>query len=337
MAAKRHKAEDYSFICAYMASRDKYLLTSDKIDKMLDSKTADDAARILLEMNYLDESENVSASDFETILSRELKKTYSLILPFVPEQGYFELFLYPNDYHNMKTLLKAEFLGIKADEFLIDAGTIPSDTLEDMLRGRAFEKMRPEMAKGIQEALEEYNVSHDPQTIDFILDKACYKDMNDLVSGLDSDFIKRYLALKIDIINLVTFIRIREMGKPVSLFLKVFIENGNIPADVFEGGFEEETEQFAERLESYGLQAVLSESAQMIRESGRVTMLEKLCDNYLMSYIAEAKYICYGLEPLIANVAAKENEIKTVRIILAGKLAGISTEQIRERVRETYA
>ena len=71
--------------------------------------------------------------------------------------------------------------------------------------------------------------------------------------------------------------------------------------------------------------------------TGRVTVLEKLCDNFLMSYIAEAKYITYGIEPLVAHIAAKENEIRTVRIILAGKLAGIPTGQIRERVRDTYA
>ncbi|MCI8744511.1 MAG: V-type ATP synthase subunit C, partial [Lachnospiraceae bacterium] len=33
---------------------------------------------------------------------------------------------------------------------------------------------------------------------------------------------------------------------------------------------------------------------------------------------------------------ARENEIKTVRIILSGKLNGLSDDSIRERVREMY-
>jgi len=337
MAIKKHKNEEYSFICGFMAARDKYLLTRDRIDKMLESKTPDDAVRVLIELGYGDEAENTPAMEFESLLSRELEKTYSLILPYVPEKAYFEIFLYPSDYHNVKTLLKAEALGIKAGKFLMETGSVSAGRLADLVHGRDFENMRTDMADGIRDALEVYSKTHDPQTIDLILDKACYRDMNLLAKELHCDFIKGYLALRIDFINLITFIRIREMDKPAGFFSKVFIEDGNIPEEVFEEGFEEPNEQFTDRLLPYGLQNVLMDSAQMIRETGRVTILEKLCDNYLMDYIREARYITYGIEPLIAYIAAKENEVKTVRIIMAGKLAGLPSELIRERVRDTYA
>jgi len=337
MTAKRYKNEDYSFVCGYIASRDKYLLTQERIDRMLESKTADDALRILLEMNYGEEIESISPIEFEAILSGELEKAYSFVLPFVPDRSYFEMFLYPGDYHNIKTLLKAESLGIEADELLMETGTIPAADLKDLVRERNYDDMRDIMADGMKDALEEYSLSHDPQCIDLILDKACYKDMSLLVSGLNSDFIKEYMALRIDLINLTTFIRIREMGKPPGFYSKGFVEGGNIPEQVFEDGFEEHVEQFAERLDNYGLHDVLIKSAKMIRETGRITVLEKLCDNYLMEYLKQAKYITYGIEPLIAYIAARENEIKTVRIIMAGKLAGISPDLLRERVREPYA
>ena len=51
----------------------------------------------------------------------------------------------------------------------------------------------------------------------------------------------------------------------------------------------------------------------------------------------ESKYISFGIEPLIGYLAAKESEIMTVRIIMAGKLAGIPAELIKERLRDTYA
>ena len=38
----------------------------------------------------------------------------------------------------------------------------------------------------------------------------------------------------------------------------------------------------------------------------------------------------------MAYALARENEIKTVRIILSGKLNGLSDDSIRERVREMY-
>ena len=135
----------------------------------------------------------------------------------------------------------------------------------------------------------------------------------------------------------MTFVRIREIGKTQEFFSKTFIDQGNIPESLFKEGFGESTEQFAERLVFFGLQDVLLESVQMIREEGRVTNLEKLCDNFLLSYIEEAKYISYSVEPLIAYIAAKDNEIKTVRTIMVGKLTGLPPDQIRERIRDTYA
>ena len=303
---------------------------------MLDCKTADDAIKILLELDYGDGDENISALGFEALLSRELVKTYDIVLSMVPEQAYFEFLLYPNDYHNVKTLLKAEFLGIGANELLIDAGTIPADALTDMVRNRDWLSMREDMAHGIQDALEVYAATQDPQEVDLILDKACYSDMSLLAAELGREFISAYLALKIDVINLITFIRAKEMNKPRDFFAKVFIEEGNIPDKVFLGGYDEPAEQFAEKLAIYGLRDVLLEGANMIRETGRFTALEKLCDNFLLASLEDAKYIASGIEPLIAYLTAKESEIKTVRIIMAGKLAGISNELIRERLRSTY-
>lgn len=40
--------------------------------------------------------------------------------------------------------------------------------------------------------------------------------------------------------------------------------------------------------------------------------------------------------PLIGYLYAKENELTTIRIILTGRLAGLDSDTIRERLRESY-
>jgi V/A-type H+-transporting ATPase subunit C len=44
----------------------------------------------------------------------------------------------------------------------------------------------------------------------------------------------------------------------------------------------------------------------------------------------------FGLAPVAAYVAAIENEIVAARMILTGKLAGVKTETLRSRLRESY-
>ena len=55
-------------------------------------------------------------------------------------------------------------------------------------------------------------------------------------------------------------------------------------------------------------------------------------DSILNRYADELTKVNYITNPAIA----RENEIKTVRIILSGKQSGFSDDSIRERVREMY-
>ena len=72
-------------------------------------------------------------------------------------------------------------------------------------------------------------------------------------------------------------------------------------------------------------------------KNGKLSSLEKLSDNYILNKLKVAKYVTFGPQPIFAYIAAKETEIKIIRIIMVGKLNNIGTSVIRERVREVYA
>ena len=48
------------------------------------------------------------------------------------------------------------------------------------------------------------------------------------------------------------------------------------------------------------------------------------------------KYETFQVGPIVAYIIARENEIKTAGIILAGKRNGLPEEFITERIREMY-
>lgn len=52
---------------------------------------------------------------------------------------------------------------------------------------------------------------------------------------------------------------------------------------------------------------------------------ERYCDNQLIELIKPQKSNYFGLEPIAAYLLARENEIKTVRLILYGKRSGTTT------------
>ena len=63
---------------------------------------------------------------------------------------------------------------------------------------------------------------------------------------------------------------------------------------------------------------------------------DRWCDNRAIEAIKPQKYNPFSAGPIAAYALARENEIKTVRIILSGKRVGMPEASIRERIREMY-
>ena len=63
---------------------------------------------------------------------------------------------------------------------------------------------------------------------------------------------------------------------------------------------------------------------------------ERWCDNRIIREIRPQQYNPFTVGPLAAFLLARENEVKTVRIILSGKWNHLREEAVRERMREMY-
>ena len=77
-----------------------------------------------------------------------------------------------------------------------------------------------------------------------------------------------------------------------------------------------------------------AEAVPEIRKSP--SAFERWCDNLMIRKIRPEIHHPFTIGPLAAYILARDNEIKCVRMILSGKVNDLSTESIRERVRETY-
>ena len=55
-----------------------------------------------------------------------------------------------------------------------------------------------------------------------------------------------------------------------------------------------------------------------------------------MAYLAKARMIPFGEQPVIAYLYAREAEATAIRIILTGRMAGIDGTTIRARLRRAY-
>jgi len=168
---------------------------------------------------------------------------------------------------------------------------------------------------------------------DFVLDKAYFTELRAAVDKVDSPFLRGYAAILIDSANLRSAVRTLRMGKGQDFLREVLIPDGNVGAERVANATDKDS------LAALYAHSALEKAAVLGGEAlsgGSMTAFELACDNAVNDYLKGARLISYGCEVPVAYMAAVEGEITAIRMILTGRLAGVPSQTIRERLRDLY-
>lgn len=330
--ARKLKDTDYLFISTYLRAREKNLLTAARMERMIDAPSEEEAGKVLQEIGY-GEFSVTSDRELSAALAAEREKMFADLYRFVPDKAVVDVFKVKYDYHNIKVLLKAQAMGLNGEHLLVDAGRVPAEKLQRALTDGEYDILPSELAAAAREASEVLSTTGDPQLADFVLDRAYYAEMLASAKRTRSKFLAGYVRATIDAANLRSAVRTIRMRKGGDFLKKVLFEGGDVPTDKIlaaaMGG------NLEEPFRSTTLRAAAELGAEAAR-GGSLTRFEKVCDDAVTAAAAKAKSVPFGEEAVIGYLVAKEIEFTAVRIIMSSRMAGISGEVIRERLREAY-
>ncbi len=327
------KDTDYLFLSTRIRALERSLLSRERMERMLDAQTVGDAVKVLAECGY-PEVEEVTASSINGMLAAVRQRTFDDLYLFAPDPNIIDVFKVKYDYHNAKVLLKSEALGIEADNLLVSTGRVPAAQIKECIHASDFRGLPGSLAGAIQQARETLGNTRDPQIADFALDQAYFADMFAIARESESSFLEGYVRINIDAVNLKSLVRTLRMGKDTDFLRTVLFPGGNVDANRIVANVNSGapmTDLYATSV----LKAAAEEGAAAVA-GGKLTLFEKLCDDAVMAYVGNARYVAFGEAPVVAYLAAKEAEMVAVRIILTGRLAGLPADTIRERLRESY-
>lgn len=330
---EKRRDTDYLFLTTRVRALECRLLDRDQREHMLEAATAEEAAHILVDCGY-PELETVTQESVGDLLSRERARTFQDFAGLVPDPAILEVFQVQNDYHNGKVLLKSEAMGTQADRLLVDTGRVPPEVLADALRGGELGDLPPLFAEALLEARQVLATTKDPQLGDFTLDRYAFQELWDLARRVGSPFLEGYVQRSIDTANLRTVVRVLRMGKGSEFLEGILFEGGAMEVDRLLSSVN--AGAMLEELYAATPLAQAAEAGAAAVRGGALTQFEKLCDDAVIHYIRDAQFVSFGAAPVVAYLAAKEAEIVAIRIIMTGRLAGLPTDVIRERLREAY-
>lgn len=324
---------EYLFLCTRIKSLERNLLNQERMERMLEARSHEDALDVLTECGY-DELPDTTAASIDLALTNQRHKIMADLASFAPDPEVINAFQVRYDYHNVKVLLKSEAMGADPAPLLLDAGRISVRELTDRMRSNDLVGLPSVLQTAIVQARDVLNATGDPQQTDFVLDRAFYMDMDAIAQQAGSEFLAGYVRISVDAANLRSVVRTLRMGKNVEFLKGVLFGGGNLDVPRILNAVTSSVS--LEELYAASPLRLAAEEAARILEGGALTRFEKLCDDAVTEYLSGAKYIAFGEAPVIAFLAAKENEFVAVRIIMAGRMAGLDADTIRERLRESY-
>lgn len=303
------------------------LLTDAQLARLAEAADPAEAWRLLAEAGLAQAAET-PWQEYEAALARELERLYRYARSVSPKPEVVAWLGKRYDFHNLKVFLKARFLEEDPREAVFSVGELPSELIAQAVKTTVWAALPEELARAGEAAVAEYEKTKSAQAFDFVVDREMFAHLKRTAR---QPFLQRLVELWCDLANLKSALRAKALGKDREFLARALVPPGMIPPEQLLGLLEVPLEEWREPLR-YTPYAGL-----MVRAGGRLSEFERLSDNFVLERLRATRFALYGPEPLVAYILAKEMELKTIRLVMVGKINGLPPEALKERLRISYA
>lgn len=323
----------YTYAVGRIRVLESRLVRQDLFERMLTEK--DPLLSFKLLSDSPDYSKEVSdlkeIKDFESIFLRQIKNTYKIITELTKDPQITELFIFRYDIHNIKVYLKTKFIRPIKVEPYIQLGLLSIEALTQKILEERFK----ELPFGVGDIV--LDIIKNPQSdIDRALEKFLYNKFWDGFSKFKNSFLLRLYRMGVDLNNIKVAIRLKILNESNLKAQERFLEHGHLDREIFVATKEASLEDFVSIFKRTEYNEIVRDVIKNFEEEATLTRLERLSGDFVIDFIRKAKYFHFGIEPLIGYLLAKENETRSIKAIIYGKLSGLPEDLIRERVCKSY-
>ncbi len=318
---------EYTFAVARIRALEASLMTDQVIDQLVNSQGEKQCLEILRERGWGDGGNDLDA---EEMLKTEEKKTWEVIRETAPDLHMFDVFSYTKLYHNLKAAIKEVCTEVRNENIFYDDCEISGEEMLRIVENKEFYRLPGKMPEAAQDAYDTLLHTRDGQLCDVIIDRAALEAIYAVGQEAEDEIIRNYAESTVAIADIKIAVRSQKTGKSSEFMRRAMAECESISIEQLMKAALSGMDAIGEYLSGTSY----SEGAQALADSP--SAFERWCDNRMIETIRPQKYNSFSVGPLVAYLIARENEIKTVRIILTGKQNGFSEDAIRERVREMY-
>lgn len=309
----------YPFAVGRIKALEDTLIDAKLWQRLIDAD-ADEALHALTETGYGSDAKD--KTDIESLVEAELASVHGLMNEIAPEPELMRLFLLPEDAYNLKVLLKGIVRRTDTTSLLHSGGSIPVENLVAAIEAGKTDALPKPFADAVKTLLGEEN----PAAISIGVDKAVFETIDQILSSkkTKSPLLKRYFTLKIDSINILSVVRANALHWQADRAEKLFIPGGDLSDADLKSAVGQSADQLSKTLAKGIYSDAISAALDAYAKGGNIAALEEQLSNVAFSVIHEERGDVFGIGPIINYLLIKEHEAKSLRVLFAGKKAGIA-------------
>lgn len=334
--------KDYIYAVARIRSKEISLLSDQFINQLVSAESFDDCMKLLRDKGWetgegkpelaaLDD-----ASRADRMFEAERDKTWKQLEELGVEKSAFDVFHLSNDYHNLKAAIKDTASDKDHDNIFITTGTtVPYEKIRDAVKKKDFSALPKDMAKLADDVLTTLLHTDYGQLCDIMIDKAALDAIYKAGKEAQNDILKLYAKLTVAGADIKVIVRGIKFKKDRAFYMNALSDIDELDLkELIDSALKCDRNNF-QPLYDYLEKTEFSGAISEIKKG--MTAFEKWCDDQIIEKIKPELYHAFTIGPLAAYVLGRENEIKTVRIIISGKLNDLPEKAVSERIREMYA
>lgn len=315
---------NYAFAVAQVRSYENGLLGKNLYEQILAASSEKEVFDLLASRGW-EIPEGLKSA--EELLCREQQGVWELLNGLAPNEPDLKLFTLKNDYHNLKTVIKAFYGNTDYEENLIFPAGVDKETLIAAVTEKKYDLLPKDMRETAEEAYSVLAASGDGQSADIIVDRGACEAYLKLGRETESEMVKKYCQLTVEASDIKTAFRGAVTGKNDEFYEKALCGSDYLDKKALTRAARKGADEVITFLNGAGY----SDAVAALKVS--LSEFEKWFDYEILSLLGEANFITFGVEPLIAYGVKRENEFKNIRIALTCKNMGADLSVTEERMR----
>jgi V/A-type H+-transporting ATPase subunit C len=185
------------------------------------------------------------------------------------------------------------------------------------------------MADAVERAVLAYYQQKDIRRIDYEIDTAQAEYNIKIAHRLKSIFLLGLFRIQIDLTNIRTMLRLKYTESEQR---NVFLKGGFLELERLERGLDLGYESLASLFFVTPYHRLIEAGAAYLMSDKSFLKVEQQCREHLTGFLKSTVQVTAGPQPIIAYLLLKENEIRTVRLILTAKKNNLDTKLILDRI-----